>query len=68
MSSTRTPAQVFADHLQCVPASVIAAAVRGEMDVMQLLRAELANRGLNSQAHWVGFREANRLAAQPSPI
>ncbi len=67
-TTAQTAAQVIADHLQCIPGDAIAAAVRGEVDVMQLLRDELAGRGLNQQACWVGFPEAARLAAAASPI
>ena len=66
-AQTQTAAQVIADHLQCIPGRVLAAAVRDKVDVMQLLRDELANRGLDHQGHWVGFPEAARLAAAASP-
>lgn len=62
--ATQAHARTLADYLQTIPASAIAAGVRGEFDVMKLLRDELANRGLDHQARWVGFEVANRLASK----
>lgn len=52
------------DYLQTMPADALAAAARGDINLNTLARHELANRGLNRAAKWVGFPEANRLAKQ----
>mgnify|MGYP000113658104 FL=1 len=40
---------------------VLAAAARGELDLNNLARKELANRGLDKQGQWVGFDKANQI-------
>ncbi len=49
-------------YVQTIPSDILAAAARGEIDLNKIARAELANRGLNWQAKWVGFPEAARIA------
>ena len=36
-------------------------ALRGDFDLKQLVRRELANRGLNSEGNWVGFDKAAQI-------
>jgi hypothetical protein len=50
------------EHLQPIPAAVLAAAARGEIDLNDLARQELASRGLDHDGKWVGFERAARLA------
>ena len=69
MSTTQTTtyqAEFTVDELgflQTALTKVLAAAARGEIDLNRLARAELANRGLDTQGKWVGFTQA-RLAHQ----
>lgn len=35
--------------------------IRGEIDLLALVRSELANRGLDRDGKWVGFDEAKRI-------
>jgi hypothetical protein len=37
---------------------ILAEALRGDFDLKQLIRRELANRGLNAEGNWVGFDKA----------
>jgi hypothetical protein len=53
-----------AAHLQTFPTAALTAAARGELDLNQLARLELANRGLDRAGKWVGFPEARRQAEQ----
>ncbi len=43
---------------QIVTTTVLAAAARGEIDLNELARDELASRGMNVGGHWVGFARA----------
>lgn len=42
--------------------ALLVAAVRGEIDINQLVKDELANRGLNWKGEWIGFEDARLLA------
>jgi hypothetical protein len=44
--------------IQIALAKVLAAAARGEIDLNQLAREELAARGLDDKGIWVGFDRA----------
>lgn len=44
--------------IQAAPVEVLAAAVRGAIDLNQLAREELAKRGLDKNGSWVGFAKA----------
>ena len=44
--------------MQTALTAVLAAAVRGELDLNKLAREELAARGLDKQGLWVGFEKA----------
>ena len=48
----------IAGYLQCMSSDAVAAAARGDIDVVALFRAELANRGLDLAGKWVGFEAA----------
>lgn len=48
-------------HLQTIPTSVLAASARGDIDLMLMVRAELAARGVDLDGNWIGFSEAHRL-------
>lgn len=48
-------------YLQTIPANILAAVVRGDVDLNELARHELTSRGLNPEGEWVGFQEADRL-------
>ncbi|MNK94665.1 hypothetical protein D3C87_1148740 [compost metagenome] len=41
--------------IQLFDVAVLAAAVRGELDLNELARKELACRGLDERGEWVGF-------------
>lgn len=56
-----------AGYLQTFPDRLVAAAARGDLDLTALARQELASRGLNHEARWVGFPEAARIA-KLSPV
>jgi len=40
---------------------VLVAVANGEIDLNNLARKELANRGLDKQGQWVGFDKANQI-------
>ena len=46
---------------------MLVAAVRGEINIAQLVKDELANRGLNWKGEWIGFEDAKSLA-KCSPV
>jgi len=50
------------EHLQTIPAEILAAVARGEIDLNKVARTELALRGLDWSAKWVGFPEAERIS------
>ena len=45
-----------------IKTGLLVAAVRGEIDVQDLVKKELANRGLDWSGKWIGFAEAKSLA------
>ena len=47
--------------LQTALSKVLAAAARGEIDLNRLAREELASRGLDTKAVWVGFERAKQI-------
>lgn len=47
--------------IQTALTKVLAAAARGELDLNQLAREELAARGLDDQGVWVGFDRAKHV-------
>jgi hypothetical protein len=49
------------NYIQLALTSVLAAAARGEIDLNELARQELALRGLDSEGNWVGLNNARRL-------
>lgn len=44
--------------IQTALTKVLAAVARGEIDLNQIAREELASRGLDDQGRWVGFDQA----------
>jgi len=50
-----------AAHVQTFPTEVLAAFVRGDLDLMLAVRCELAARGLGRHGEWIGFKEATKL-------
>jgi hypothetical protein len=48
-------------YLQTMPDDVLAAAVKSLLDFNVLARRELAARGLDTDAQWIGFDEAKKL-------
>ncbi len=52
---------VAQEHMQTVPTAILSAFVRGDLDLMLCVRAELAARGLGLHGEWIGFEEAMRL-------
>lgn len=62
MDSSITSLDAMArSHLQPIPTSVLTAAVRGDLDLMRLVRAELAARGVDLDGDWIGFPAALKL-------
>lgn len=56
--------------IQIAETKVLAAVARGEIDLNQIAKEELASRGLGIQGQWVGFeraREVHGLTADPLP-
>lgn len=47
-------------YLNILPSELLAAVVRGEVDLNDLAGTTLAGRGLDQNAAWVGFPEAAR--------
>ena len=52
--------------MQIALTKVLAAAARGELDLNQLAREEMASRGLDHDGNWVGFEHAAELHRVPS--
>ena len=46
--------------IQIALTKVLAAVVRGELDLNRLAKEELAARGLNDQGNWIGFDAAKK--------
>lgn len=46
---------------QVMPTKLLEAAARGEVDLNDYAKLELANRGLDEKGHWVGFEAAEKL-------
>jgi hypothetical protein len=59
--TARTP-DAAREHVQTFPSDVLAAAARGEIDLNDYARRELASRGLDHAGKWIGFPAAARLA------
>ncbi|PHN30154.1 hypothetical protein [Pseudomonas sp. ICMP 460] len=51
-------------YLNVFPSEMLAAIVRGEIDLNELAGAVLAGRGLDQNASWVGFQAAASLLEQ----
>ncbi len=49
--------------IQLFTNEVLAAAARGEIDLNELARGELCNRGLDENGDWIGFDAARTLMA-----
>ena len=47
--------------IQTAATRLLAAAARGELDLNQLARVELASRGLDRDGVWVGFKRAREV-------
>ncbi len=45
--------------IQIAKTDVLSAIAKGELDLNQLARQEMANRGLDKDGHWVGFDKAH---------
>lgn len=58
---------VARSHLQPIPTVVLTAAVRGDIDLLRLVRAELAARGVDLDGEWIGFPAALRLHLGDKP-
>lgn len=49
------------DYLQSFPTAALLAIAKGELDIDQLVRSEIACRGVNEAGAWVGFKEAKKV-------
>lgn len=47
--------------LQSAATALLAAAVRGELDLNALAAEELANRGVDRSGRWIGFPQAAKI-------
>jgi len=47
--------------IQIAKTDVLSAVAKGELDLNQLARQEMANRGLDKDGHWVGFDKAHHI-------
>ena len=58
-NQTNTPDEMNPEFIfSTIKSELLAQAVRGEIDLNKLAKQELANRGLNDKAEWVGFDNA----------
>lgn len=48
-------------HIGLMSSDFLAAVARGEVDMNELARRTLANRGYGPNSEWLGFREASRV-------
>lgn len=48
------------ETMQTFDAETLAAASRGEIDLNEIARNELAQRGLNEHGKWIGFDKAGK--------
>lgn len=46
---------------QVTDSDILAMAARGKIDLNQIARKELSQRGLDHHGNWVGFDESNRI-------
>lgn len=44
------------EYLQTAPIKLLVAAASGKIDMNEVVKLELANRGLDLQGNWVGFK------------
>lgn len=51
--------------LDLVPAALLGAIVRGEVDILAVARETLAARGCDATGRWVGFEAAERTLLGP---
>lgn len=51
-------------YLQTFPSHILLAALRGEIDLNELAKQQLVNRGLDTTGKWVGFAESARIMAE----
>ena len=57
MEDEKNPNMMF----QTIHTDLLVAAVRGKIDLNQLVKAELAGRGLDRDGVWVGFERAKEI-------
>lgn len=53
--------------IQTADTKVLVAVARGELDLNEIARQELANRGLGLSGQWVGFEAANAIVRNEGP-
>jgi hypothetical protein len=53
--------QELEGHVQTFPNWVLAAIAADQVDIKELVRKELAGRGLDTNGRWIGFTAAARL-------
>ena len=44
-----------------ISTALLVQALKGEIDLLKLVKNELINRGLNDEGQWVGFENAKKL-------
>ena len=59
--TTTPPTDEEIKTIQVFPTSVLVAAANNQVDLNALARAELANRGMNTNGAWVGFAKAKEI-------
>lgn len=55
-----SPMETADQYLQTFPSHILAAVVRGEIDLNELCRDALSGRGLDLSGKWIGFEEAKK--------
>lgn len=53
-----------AEFVQVMDTAALVAIVQGQVNILDIARAELASRGLNTAGKWIGFRAAAQAAAE----
>jgi len=52
--------------LQLIQTEVFVAILNGQLDMVEVARKELMNRGRNAEGDWVGFEKSEELLGKPT--
>lgn len=53
-----TTVETAKSYLQTMPTQVLLAAARGDLNIEDMIKREIANRGLDRDGKWAGFKKA----------